>query len=294
MASSPSVPATWSEALQLLRRQRVLFLPLGISAALKTALLGLSLLAPFPPLARFLAPMVRYFWGEVYLHYPYHLALASRWFKRADLLVPVFLEGLLMGITAVLTRHLLLKNSYKFRQAFADTFRRYPALILLTVIDLLVIMVCIQASLIPVKLLLQRVKPALWSQTYLLPAFVVALTATVVSAAIESFFIFSIPSCVVENRSWLKSLWFSFRTAVRAYRWVFFSVLAVSLGYLPVLLIRYGSVRLVESPWPESVLLVYLGRILFSWFFGTVFTVWATTYVVRLAEARSRGTGSSR
>ena len=230
--------------------------------------------------------MVRYFWGELYLHYPFHLGLASRWFKRTDILIPVFLEGLLIGITALLTRHVLLKHSSKPRQAFAETFRRYPAITLLTVIDVLVLMVCVEVSLKPVKLILIKLLPLWWAQSLMGPAFVMALVVAVVSAALESLFIFSIPACVIENRSWFNSLLYSFRTAARSYRWVFLTILAVSLCYLPLLLVRYGSIRLVESPWPESVLLVYLARILFSWAIGVVLTVWSTTYLIRQAASR--------
>lgn len=260
-------------------------MPLGISAAVKTAILAVSLIVPFPPFSNLFVPVVRYFWGDLYLHYPYHLALASRWFKQTDLLIPILLEGLLVGITAALTRHLLMKHPSKFRHAFAETFRRYPAITLLTVVDVLVMILCARVSVEPVRLVLQRMLPTWWSQSFLGPAFILALMITVVSAVVESLLIFSIPACVVEDRSALSSLLHSLRIAIRAYRWIFLTMLAVTLFYLPVLLVRRGSVRFVESAWPESILLVYLSRILFSWIIGALLTVWATIYLVRVAEA---------
>ena len=264
-----------------MRTQRVLFMPLGISAAVKTAILGISLVAPFPPFSRFLAPTVRYFWGELYLHYPFHLALAGRWFKQTDLLIPIFLEGLLVGITAALTQYLLLQHPSKPRHAFAETFRRYPAITLLTLIDALVLMFCIHGAITPLKLGLQKLH--VWTHNFFGAAFIVAVTATIISAIVEPLFLFSVPACVIENRGWLSSLLRSFRTAGRAYRWIFFTVLAVTLCYLPILLIRAEAARLVESPWPESIFLFYLARILFSWIITTSLTVWATIYLVRFA-----------
>ena len=279
------VARAWSETFQIVRAQRILFMPLGISAAVKTTILGVALIVPFPPFSNLFAPAVRYFWGDLYLHYPYHLALASRWFKQTDLLIPILLEGLLIGTTAVLTRHLLMKHHTKPRQVFAETFRRYPAITLLTVLDVFLTMLCAQLSTRPVGLLFQKLLPSWWAQSFLGPLFVLAVVVTVVSAAVESLLILAIPACVVEGRSTLRALAHSVQTGLRAYGWIFLTVLAVTLFYLPVLLIRHGSTRLVESPWPESILLVYLVRIFFSWVIGTLLTVWATIYLVRVAEA---------
>ena len=279
MATTHPVFAAWPETFRLFRTQRILFVPLGISAGVKTTLLGLSLFAPFAPFSGFMAPFVRYFWGELYLHYPYHLALASRWFRRTDLVLPILLEGLLMGITALLARQLMVNHSPKLRYAFAEAFRRYPAIAILTVIDVVALIFLIQLAILPTRILLQKI-PALTQNPFGV-AFIIAFIVTVVSSAFDTLFLFAIPSCVIENRPWAGSLWHSFRMAVKSYRWIFLTVLAVTLCYLPVLVVRYGSVGLVESAWPESIFLMYLIRILFSWVLGTLLTVWATVYLTQ-------------
>jgi len=118
-----------------------------------------------------------------------------------------------------------------------------------------------------------------------------AFVVTAVSSAFDTFFLFAIPSCVVEGRPWLGSLWHSCRTAARSYGLIFLTVLAVTLCYLPVLVVRFGSVGLVEGPWPEAILLLYLVRIFSSWMLGTLLTVWATVYLIQTATALKEARG---
>ena len=278
--------STWPEAFRLLRDHRFLFIPVGVSAIAKTVLLALALLAPFPPFSNLLAPVIRYFWSEIYLHYPYHLGLASRWFRRLDLFLPVFLEGFLIAMAALLVRQVIAGRPAKLRQVFADAFRRYPALLILTLINVLLALVLVQAVFIPIRLILERV--SFLAKSPFTAAFLPGITTLVVIAAVESLFIFAIPLCVMENRPWGSSLVGSIRTSLQAYRWIFLTILAVTLCYLPVILVRQGSMGLVEGPWPESILLIYAARIVVAWLLNSILSVWAAVYLLRTAAQRVR------
>ncbi len=282
LGTSPVVSA-WPEAFRLLRKNPVLFLPLGFSAGAKAFLLALSLVAPFEPFARVLAPAVRYFWGEAYLHYPFHLGLASRWFRRSDMILPVLLDGFLVGVTAILCHQLIVGHPPKTRQAFSETFRRYPAIVLTTTLGAVAMVLLVRAALVPLQWGMHRLFP-LGAQGNFLWAFPVAFTTVVVLAAAETFFVFAIPSLVLESRSWVGGLRRSFLAGWRNYWPIFLTLTAVFFGYLPFTLLRQGSLRLVTSAWPESILLVYLARILAAWGLSTLLAVWAAVALLRLKE----------
>ena len=280
------VLVAWIEATRLVRTQPALLLPLGLAAAAKLLMVIVSLVAPFTPFSKLLAPVVRYFWGEIYLHYPYHLALATRWFRKSDLFFPILFEGFLVGMTAYLCRQVLTNHVPKPRQAFSETFRRYPATVLIATTSVVVALVSARLLLIPVQLGLRFV-PVVAHSTFG-AAFSIAIITLVIAAALEAFFTFSIPACILDNRSWFRAIGRSVRTAVRSYGRIFLTILAVSLAYLPFIMLRQGSARLVTSAWPESILLVYIGRILISWVVGTLLAVWSTIYLLNTADGASR------
>jgi len=242
----------------------------------------LALLAPFEPFSRILAPIVRYFWGEIFLHYPYHLGLASRLFRRTDMWLPIFLEGFLIGVTAYGCRQLLSGHPFKPRQAFSETFRRYPATAAITLVSAVALVLCVQLALVPMRMGLSRL-PSLWTQSPLTVSLLTALITVTLAAALEALFIFAVPACVLENRFWIKAVWRSFQIGGRSYGPIFLTLWVVSLCYLPVILLRHGSMGLSTGPWPEAVLLVYVIRILASWGLGALFAVWGTTYLIRTA-----------
>ena len=287
MSTKPAdrpVLAAWSETLQLVRTHPSLFTPLGIAAAAKLAMVGTALVAPFAPFSKLLAPMVRYFWGDIYLHYPYHLALPTRWFRRSDLLFPVLLEAFLVGMTAFLCRQILTGHPAKFRQAFSETFRRYPATVIITVITSVVMLVCARLFMIPIQYAARAI-PGLASNGFAI-AFAIAFVTVVVASALEAFFTFAIPLCVLNQIAWFRALWRSLALAWRAYGLIVITVFIVSLSYLPFILLRQGSVRMVTSGWPEGILLVYLGRVMMSWGISVLLAVWSTTYLFRTNQVK--------
>lgn len=277
------VLAAWTKTVELLRSNTALFTPLGLAAGVKLTMVGVALVAPFTPFSKFLAPIVRYFWGEIFLHYPYHLALATRWFRRSDLLLPILLEGFLVGMTAYLCRQILAGHPVKVRQAFSETFRRYPGCVLITMVSSLLMIGLAKMALLPIQLGV-RWFPILAQSTFAM-ALGMALVTIAVVAALESLFIFALPSCILEQRAWFRAIGRSVQIAAKSYGSIFLTIFIVTLAYLPFVLLRQGSIRMVTSSWPESILLVYIGRILFTWVIGTMLAVWGTVYLTEHAGA---------
>ena len=274
---------TWYESFGLLRSNPVLFFPLGVSAAAKFLILLIALVAPFKPFSRVVAPVVRYFWGEIYLHYPYHLALASRLSRRSDILLPVLLEGFLIGVTAILCRQFLSGQSPKANQAFSGAFRRYPATALIAMVSAVTLVVCFQAEMFLLRFGFRHM-PAAWLQGGFAGVFFVGFASVSLASVLEALFIFSVPVCVLQQRSWFRSIGRSWKIGLRGFGPIFLGLWAMGLVYLPFILLRQGSVRLATSAWPEVLLLVYTVRILAIWGISTLFAVWSTTYLVRHAE----------
>ena len=275
--------STWHEAIGLLRSKPILFFPLGVSAAIKFLLLLITLVAPFQPFSRVVAPVVRYFWGEIHLHYPYHLALAGRLFRRSDILFPILLEGFLVGVTSFLCRQFLSGQPPKASQAFSGAFQRYPAMLLISMVSALALIVSFQGVMIPIKLGF-RWLPEAWARSGLVVVFSMGFISVFLASVLETVFIFSVPICVLERRSWFRAIGRSWQIGLRGFRPIFLGLWAMSLAYLPFILLRQAAGPLVTSAWPESLLLVYTARILAAWGISTLFSVWAAVYLIRHVE----------
>ncbi len=97
----------WSKVVEIYRQVFLLlkkdptFLALYIiSGVLDLAALIFLFLAPFAPVSYILAPVIRAFWSDVYLHYPQNFVLLPKLYNHAHLLLAstfgIFLTGLTM------------------------------------------------------------------------------------------------------------------------------------------------------------------------------------------------------
>ena len=121
---------TFSSFHKLIKNNTSLILPFLIVALLDAVALALIFFAPRPPIASFLAPPIRKFWGDQFLHYPQNFVLIPKLFNYAHILTSFTFGIIMTGIFIKMSqsylerrRHVLKKNV--LLPAVVATFKKY-------------------------------------------------------------------------------------------------------------------------------------------------------------------------
>lgn len=117
--------AAIKQAALLLRHHPSVALPFVMLAAVEGVVLYLLFLAPQQPFATLLAPPIERFWGEQYVHYPWHLVKLPELFIPCKILLS-FLPGMFLNAVFVgLIADVKTGNSTTFWKHFSTSVQRF-------------------------------------------------------------------------------------------------------------------------------------------------------------------------
>lgn len=122
----------WKKSLTLIAKHPFIFLPFIFLASLEMIWLGISFYTPRPPISLILAPPVRVFMGEQFLHYPLNFLILPRlvFIGRIFIYITFGLLSLVMTM-AIIIQIEEEKEEIRFLGNFNRAVRRYPSLFVL-------------------------------------------------------------------------------------------------------------------------------------------------------------------
>ncbi len=271
-------------AWQLVVRHPIIMWPLVLVGLVDVVLLLMMYFAPQPPLSVVLAPIIKAFWGAVYLHYPSNFLLLPKLHHYGHLLLAASI-GVLM--TAVCVS--MVAQSYKHQQpeCFRNVrcgFGRYAALLGIWVLIFLAVQSvmrinwwCVEqsflagwAQLIPVSRKTIHLLVYWWN---------IAL-----SVGIQAAFLFAIPALMIEQKSLLRSLQRSWQVAWQHRRLALTIVCLPSMVYVPIILIKQNIVFVMRATFPEATLWIMGLGIVLAVVIDLVITVCGTTLFLLVRE----------
>ena len=236
-----------------------LFIWIGI---LDLIALVLLFLAPSPPVSYLLAPIIRTFWSDQYLHYPDNFLLLPKLLGHAHFLIStvigVFVTGLVIKqiegdwsgerATTISSMQLVLKKYVALVVAWLISYGAYVA---------------------SLKLLM-AVLPPIFPALQLLVSFLLAV-------AVQAILAFFLPALIVLNQGFLRSLWEAIRFGTQN------MLVTSALILVPVFLALCVSVLKLYTPLfvqvhPELVLWVLTAGIVVS----VLVDLWVTSSVTLL------------
>ena len=185
------MPALWSairQTVKLVGSHRRLWTPFLAAALIEAALIGLVWLAPQRPFSALLAPPIRFFSREQFLHYPLHLWFMCYSMKYTHFVASVLAGAYLGGIGCVMIRQAHEGRALSFRDALASGQAHYGRLVLLWLLSW-------GAS----KLIIEGI-----ALLPLGPAWIFwgAVLSTIL---LQALFVYVIPAAVFEGRSWWRA-----------------------------------------------------------------------------------------
>lgn len=238
----------WRETFKVLRIYPKIIIPFIISGICSGLALYLLFLAPQRPVAYVLAPPVRAFFGEKFLHYPFSLHLLPKLFWYAQ----VFLSGSI-GVLMTGAAIGMLRDIYngKVPGIFSNlivSLKRYFALLGIWLIIFVVSFSFGKA----VKVISpdNNITGLFFYLTYL------------VTILTQIIFVYAMPAVIIEKRNIFSSIKKNFSFLRRCFFSTFLLVITPGFLYLPVMIAKQNFPRLIKQLCPE-VIVVVLGAGIF-------------------------------
>ena len=243
-----------------------LFLILGILDGIALTIL---FFAPIPPISNLLAPIIRTFWSDQYLHYPSNFLLLPKLFGHAHFLISTIIGVFISGIIIKKIEADNQEQKISTLVAAGDVFKKYVSLVVAWLISYGVFMLSLKGFL------------------YLLPPIMTIrlVGSFVLSLLVQSIIAFLLPSVVLVNRNFFYAFWNGLRTGFQNI------ILMSGIFFIPTFLILTLSFIKLYTPlfiqiYPELVLWVLAGGIVITMIVDILVTTSATLIFLRVRNEK--------
>jgi len=263
----------------------IIFYPMCILAFIQLLCLELIYFTPRFPLSVFGAPVIRYFWGDVYLHYPFNFVLLPKIFHWVQIFIYIFAAGLLSGLTVAIIETINSSRKISLKQLFKQTFGKYFHIVLASFLSW-----ALMFSLAKVHGLILKRALLIRSETGF---YAILKKMVVVSAPYVQLFIgilvttllaFVIPILIIERDKIIGAIKRNFISLRDSFFLVLALVLIPTLVYLPIFIIRNVVIPGAQMAFPEVHALMIVVSVIIAVLIDTVTLTAITTYYLAKKE----------
>jgi hypothetical protein len=267
---SLSVINTYHLVFQALRNQPKLFIPYLCFAMVELAVLFLLYVAPRHPFNVVLAPPIRAFFGEAFLHYPTNFLLLPKLSSLSRNFLSCILGALMTGFAVHMVSDAYNQKTIRLAVSLKAAFKKY--------ISLFTIVLVITGLFFGFLKLVEMgfANFAFLKSHARLGSVVIAVNILVV-LLVQGFFAYAIPLLMLEDSKLFVALG---RSVVLFFKLFIPTVVLIGLPlltYIPVIVLQYNTPLLISKVFPEAVLYVcIIAAILNSFVIDMLITVSTT------------------
>lgn len=259
----------WKETFNLLARYPRIVIPFIIAAALNAAALYLLFLAPQRPVSYLLAPPIRVFFGEKFLHYPFNLFLLPKLFYYAQVCVSASIGVLMLGMAISMLSEAHRGMIPRIFSNLGIAFKRYFSLF--AVWGLLFLFNIAFLKLVQITNWNEKISLAV------MPYF-----NYFVAVFIQILFIYTMPALIIEKKKIFSAIKSNFSTLIRFFFPTVILALVPSFLYIPIIFIRNTSMpSLIQRYKPDVILFVLGASIFISFIIDFFLTIFPTLVFLR-------------
>jgi hypothetical protein len=227
-------------------------------------------LAPSAPVSYVLAPIIRTFWSDYFLHYPNNFLLLPKLFGHAHFLISTVVGVFITGLVVKQIEAEVTGQKISTVKAAAIVIRKYFSLVLVWLVSYGIFTLSLKG-------ILPLLPSNIW--IHLAGGFFLGLL-------IQSIFLFLIPALILVKQGFVKSLLEGFRFGIKN---VLLTGALIAVPTFLALLVSFTKLftpRLVRIQ-PEIVLWVLAGGIVISLFIDVLITSSATLLFLKGRTERS-------
>ncbi|MBD3245996.1 MAG: hypothetical protein GF333_03200 [Candidatus Omnitrophica bacterium] len=250
----------WKDSWQLLQRHLKVIVPFGVTALAGVLALWILYLAPQKPVSYLLAPPIRKFLGEKFLHYPYHLFILPKLFYYAERVI-IAVVGVLMTGTAIgMIKETFEGKRPRIMRNFTYALRRFFALFV------------ILAVMMGAAILTSEAVKAVFAQRNFATALLMYLAALIPQA----LFIYALPAIILGRQNVIRAFHEGIKLFGRRSLTTILFIVVPALVYVPVLALNQIGRNLIVNIAPE-VILVMIGLGIIASLIIEIWTILAPT-----------------
>jgi hypothetical protein len=214
-------------------------------------------LAPRFPFKPVLGPIIKTFWGETFLHYPYNFLLLPKLASLSRMFISVVLGGLTTGMAIAITGDAFSNKNTRWNKIFQLSLKKYFSLFLITLLATLLFYFSVKfTDAVLVKFSAAHRKIFSLNLQVLIGPILIALNLFI-GVFLQGLFAFAVPYLMIENEKTLMSI---FKSIGLFFRKLFIPTMVLvalpMLLYIPVIILNSNTGNLVNNVFPESVLLI--------------------------------------
>jgi hypothetical protein len=277
--------SVWQITTGLIRRHPKLLLPFATIGVLDALVLTLAYLSPREPFQALLAPPIRAFWGDRFLHYPSNFFVLPKLYEYGHILMLAG-AGVIMIGTAV--GMLAQANQGRSPQFWANAWRatkRYVTIFWIWLVGFVAVMLLVKG----LRLLVfttydTTLKASLPPRSVMLE---VVLWLSILGAlVVEALWVYAMPVAMLEGQRWWRSLAASCRLAGPLFVPTFLLVFVPSTLVFSITILKQQLGPLMRLVAPEVALWVMALGVVYSLIVEWAVTTSAT--VMYLVQRDSR------
>ncbi|MBF0217256.1 MAG: hypothetical protein HQL30_09730 [Candidatus Omnitrophica bacterium] len=256
------VKKNWGAACALIAENPVVLMPTLMIGFIEFLCLELIYFFPRPPLMYLIDPVVRKFFGEVFIHYPGNMLVSMKLVRGAEMFVYVFAGALLYAVTIIMVKDIAGRKTPKLRAGVTKAVKRYAGFFLLGA--LLVAVFYFEQ-----KLSVLLIQKGIRLLVKFSPAFIVKAAPHFMSLALflnnvvlTVFTVLVLPFMVIRDLSIFKAFVKSLVFGMRGFWGLFVMILVPYLLHLPMLAMKSFPVVLAGKTFPEVIFLILAADII--------------------------------
>ena len=233
----------WKGMIGVLRKRPGVVVPFVVGAIFSGVGLWVLYLAPARPMSIVLAPPIRAFFGEKFLHYPFSIFLLPKLFYYAQLALGATIGVLMTGLAIGMFKNAYEEKGLKGKDNLVNSFKRYFSLFGVWVI------------MFSLSFLSGKLIKGLCSGLF--PQLLTALLTYIIAMFAQIVFIYAMPIIIIEKGKFLSALKQGLLFLKKFFIASVVLTMVPSLLYIPLVVSTHYLPKLIKTFSPEIVI-VYL------------------------------------
>lgn len=252
----------WIASFDMIWHHPVLLMPFIIIAFCESLLVELALFSTRKPISFVMIPIIRKFFGEVFVHYPGNLLAVPDLFYYGQIVIYIFISVAMAAVAVNIFKNMKEKLPIKPRAITHNMYKMYPALIGYGII-------------VPILLILiGRIDGFIFTKFMHLAAKILpkgimrvaplakTLLIFVSNLIFQALVILTVPIIVINKLPLFKALLKSLRLSISNFGTVLGLIALPFLLYYPIIFLKSIAPQLIDNTLPEiMVFITFLGVI---------------------------------
>ena len=273
------------ETIYSLKGYPEIWLPYILLIFIQLFTLEVFYFAPRHPLVVFFGPIIKTFWGEQYLHYPYNLIKLPEQFQLIQLVIYIFVASYLIAVAIAVITDINGGQKVILRDKFLETLRMYvhiflaACLIALSYIGLMKLY-----GLIAQEVYLNASKKWILFVSKKIIIDGAPYFSLLIGVFVTTLFAFVLPIIVIEKQKFFKALALNLKIVIRSFWLVLATVFLAHLPLGGILLLRSTLANFSDTVFPELRVLILIASLVIVVVIDAIIYTAITTYYLLKKE----------